>query len=89
MKIWNCCKTLFSMGPLERREGYNTLSLYFSFSWLAEEYEISDSDTVIKAEEFDIRAEKEFWDEIKTGLVLELCLVFFCLIAYVVDALLT
>ncbi|CAL5197917.1 unnamed protein product [Lathyrus oleraceus] len=69
MKIWNCCKTLFSMGPLERREGYNTLSLYFSFSWLAEEYEISDSDTVIKAEEFDIRAEKEFWDEIKMGLV--------------------
>ncbi|PNY04748.1 tRNA/rRNA methyltransferase SpoU family protein [Trifolium pratense] len=69
MKIWNCCKTLFSMGPLERREGYNTLSLYFSFSWPAEEYEFSDSDTVIKTEEFDIRAEKEFWDEIKTGLV--------------------
>ncbi|CAI8609508.1 unnamed protein product [Vicia faba] len=69
MKIWNCCKTLFSMGPLERREGYNTLSLYFSFSWLAEEYEISDSDTVIQTEEFDIRAEKEFWDEIKMGLV--------------------
>ncbi|CAJ2663943.1 unnamed protein product [Trifolium pratense] len=69
MKIWNCCKTLFSMGPLERREGYNTLSLYFSFSWPAEEYEFSDSDTVIKTEEFDIRGEKEFWDEIKTGLV--------------------
>ncbi|KEH31617.1 putative tRNA (guanosine(18)-2'-O)-methyltransferase [Medicago truncatula] len=69
MKIWNCCKTLFSMGPLERREAYNTLSLYFSFSWPTEEYEMSDSDTVIKAEGFDIRAEKEFWDEIKTGLV--------------------
>lgn len=81
MKIWNCCKTLFSMGPLERREAYNTLSLYFSFSWPTEEYEMSDSDTVIKAEGFDIRAEKEFWDEIKTGLVLELCLVVICLIA--------
>jgi hypothetical protein len=81
MKIWNCCKTLFSMGSLERREGYNTLSLYFSFSWPTEEHEISDSDTVIKAEEFDIRAEKEFWEEIKMGLVLELCLLVFCLIA--------
>lgn len=69
------------MGPLERREAYNTLSLYFSFSWPTEEYEMSDSDTVIKAEGFDIRAEKEFWDEIKTGLVLELCLVVICLIA--------
>lgn len=81
IKMWSCCKTLFSIGPLERREGYNILSLYFSFSWLTEEYEDADSDTVVKAEGFDIRAEKEFWDEIKMGLVFELCLVVFCLIA--------
>lgn len=60
------------MGPLERREGYNILSLYFSFSWSTDDYQDANSDTIIKTEEFDIRAEKEFWDEIKMGLVLEL-----------------
>lgn len=61
MKIWNCCRALFSLGPLERRDAYNVLSLYLSFFPCTEESE--------DAEEFDIRAEKEFWDEIKRGLV--------------------
>ncbi|KAL4602312.1 hypothetical protein ACB092_10G044100 [Castanea dentata] len=61
MKIWNCCRALFSLGPLERRDAYNVLSLYLSFFPCTEECE--------DAEEFDIRAEKEFWDEIKRGLV--------------------
>ncbi|KAK7251820.1 hypothetical protein RIF29_35366 [Crotalaria pallida] len=61
VKMWNCCRTLFSIGTLERREAYNVLSLYFSFSWFIEECE----DAV---KEFDIRAEKEFWDEIRMGL---------------------
>ncbi|KAK7262184.1 hypothetical protein RJT34_29746 [Clitoria ternatea] len=69
IKLWNCCKTLFSVGPLERREAYNVLSLYFSFSWSAEGCEGADSGAIIKTEEFDIRQEKEFWDEIKMGLV--------------------
>ncbi|QCD81368.1 tRNA guanine-N1--methyltransferase [Vigna unguiculata] len=69
IKIWSCCKTLFSIGPLERREAYNILSLYFSFSWSIEECEHDDHDTVVITEEFDIRAEKEFWKEIKIGLV--------------------
>ncbi|KAK7330831.1 hypothetical protein VNO77_25035 [Canavalia gladiata] len=69
IKLWYCCRTLFSVGPLERREAYNILSLYFSFSWLTEECEDTDGDTIDKTEEFDIRAEKEFWDEIKMGLV--------------------
>lgn len=64
MKIWNCCRALFSLGPLERRDAYNVLSLYLYFFPCTEECEV--------AEEFDIRAEKEFWDEIKRGLVLEL-----------------
>nr|POF01631.1 putative methyltransferase tarbp1 [Quercus suber] len=61
MKIWNCCRALFSLGPLDRRDAYNVLSLYLSFFPCTEECE--------DAEEFDIRAEKEFWDEIKRGLV--------------------
>ncbi|XP_020231256.1 uncharacterized protein LOC109811829 isoform X1 [Cajanus cajan] len=69
IKLWNCCRTLFSIGPLERREAYNILSLYFSFSWSKEEREDADSGTIIKTDKFDIRAEKEFWDEIKIGLV--------------------
>ena len=68
MKLWNCCRTLFSMGPLERREAYNVLSLYFSFIPYTEEHE--DADTISRMELFDIVTEKEFWDEIKRGLVL-------------------
>ncbi|XP_020203645.1 uncharacterized protein LOC109789160 isoform X2 [Cajanus cajan] len=45
------------------------LSLYFSFSWSKEECEDADSGTIIKTDKFDIRVEKQFWDEIKIGLV--------------------
>ncbi|KAK7346778.1 hypothetical protein VNO80_21301 [Phaseolus coccineus] len=69
IKIWSCCRTLFSIGPLERREAYNILSLYFSFSGSTEECAHDDRDTINITEEFDIRAEKEFWNEIKIGLV--------------------
>ncbi|KAF7828486.1 putative methyltransferase TARBP1 [Senna tora] len=67
IKLWKCCITLFSVGPSERREAYNALSLYFSFLPCIEEHE--DADTISRTEQFDIRAEKEFWDEIKRGLV--------------------
>ncbi|KAK9275857.1 hypothetical protein L1049_023130 [Liquidambar formosana] len=67
MKFWKCCKTLFSLGPLERRDAYGVLSLYLSFFPCIEECEGADMSG--RAEEFDIRAEKEFWDQIKRGLV--------------------
>ncbi|KAK4262528.1 hypothetical protein QN277_028078 [Acacia crassicarpa] len=67
VKLWNCCRTLFSMGILERREAYNVLSLYFSFIPYIEEHE--DADTISRMEQFGIIAVKEFWDEIKRGLV--------------------
>jgi tRNA guanosine-2'-O-methyltransferase len=68
---------LFSLGPLERRDAYNVLSLYLSFFPCTEEYE--DVDTSGSVEAFDIRAEKEFWDEIRRGLVPELyCSTIFC-----------
>lgn len=50
------------------------LSLYFSFLRYIEERE--DVDTICRMEQFDIRTEKEFWDDIKKGLVLEFSLLF-------------
>ncbi|ONI06355.1 hypothetical protein PRUPE_5G055400 [Prunus persica] len=66
-KIWKCCGLLFSLGTVERRDAYSVLSLYLSFCSCTEE--CGDADTSDKVEEFDIRAQKEFWDEIKKGLV--------------------
>ncbi|KAE9607417.1 putative tRNA (guanosine(18)-2'-O)-methyltransferase [Lupinus albus] len=62
IKMWNCCRTLLSTGPLERREAFNVLSLYLPFS-------LSTKECRNAVEDFDIRAEKEFWDEIRMGLV--------------------
>lgn len=67
MKIWNCCRTLFSHGTLERRDAYSVLSLYLSFFPCTEE--LGDAEMSNRVEVFDIRAEKEFWDHIKDGLV--------------------
>lgn len=67
--IWKCCRSLFSLGPLERRDAYHALSLCLSFSSCMEGFEKSDAS--VQAEEFDVKAETEFWDEIKRGLVLE------------------
>ncbi|KAL3619436.1 hypothetical protein CASFOL_037006 [Castilleja foliolosa] len=64
MKIWTCCKLLFSMGPLERRDAYNILSLYLCFSSPTDE--TGDGGRV---ETFDLRVDQEFWDEIKRGLL--------------------
>ncbi|KAL6279881.1 hypothetical protein ACE6H2_016762 [Prunus campanulata] len=66
-KIWECCGLLFSIGTVEKRDAYSVLSLYLSFYSCAEE--CGDADPSDKVEEFDIRAQKEFWDEIKKGLV--------------------
>lgn len=67
MKIWKCCRTLFSLGTVERRDAFGVLSLYLSFFPFTEKN--GDSDMGDKVEYFDIRAETEFWDEIKRGLV--------------------
>ncbi|KAK6146391.1 hypothetical protein DH2020_020260 [Rehmannia glutinosa] len=67
MKIWKSCKLLFSMGSLERRDAYNVLSLYLSFSSPTDEPE--DVTVGGREETFDLRADQEFWDEIKRGLL--------------------
>ncbi|KAJ6342279.1 hypothetical protein OIU77_023429 [Salix suchowensis] len=66
-KIWKLCRSLFCLGHLERRDAYNVLSLYLSFFSSTEGF--GNADANVKAEEFDVRAEREFWDEIKRGLV--------------------
>ncbi|KAB5573980.1 hypothetical protein DKX38_001174 [Salix brachista] len=66
-KIWKLCRSLFCLGHLERRDAYNVLSLYLSFFSSTEGF--GNADANAKAEEFDVRAEREFWDEIKRGLV--------------------
>ncbi|KAI3973692.1 hypothetical protein MKX01_031112 [Papaver californicum] len=63
-KIWKCCRKMFTLGPLGRKDAYNVLSLYLSH---AKGFEVDVVDN--GGNEFDIRAEKEFWDEIKQGLV--------------------
>lgn len=68
MKVWKCCGTLFSLGTVERRDAFGVLSLYLSFFPFTEKTQ--DSDLSDKLECFDIRAETEFWDEIKRGLVI-------------------
>jgi len=52
---------------MERRDAYTVLSLYSSYSSCTEGSQNSDKSD--RGEEFDIGAEKEFWGEIKRGLV--------------------
>ncbi|XP_071706129.1 uncharacterized protein [Rutidosis leptorrhynchoides] len=65
-RIWKCCKDLYSMGPTERRDAYTILSLYVSYFSKGDGF---DDDPTIGDVAFDLRAEKEFWDEMKKGLV--------------------
>ena len=67
LRLWKCSKALFSMGSVERRDAYGVISLYLSYFCSVDCAQVKMYD---KAEEFDIRAEQEFWDEIKRGLVL-------------------
>ncbi|XP_057978420.1 uncharacterized protein LOC131164899 isoform X2 [Malania oleifera] len=67
MKLWMCCKTLFCLGPAERRDAYSVLSLYLSF--FSDTAGYGDAYASHGAEEFDVIAEKDFWNEIKRGLV--------------------
>ncbi|KAI7736958.1 hypothetical protein M8C21_026691 [Ambrosia artemisiifolia] len=65
-KIWKCCKNLFLMGPSERRDAYTILSLFISYS---PEGEVWENDSVSGDVMHGLRSEKEFWDEMKKGLV--------------------
>uniref|UniRef100_A0A1J3HNC1 tRNA (guanosine(18)-2'-O)-methyltransferase TARBP1 n=1 Tax=Noccaea caerulescens TaxID=107243 RepID=A0A1J3HNC1_NOCCA len=68
-RVWECCKKLFSVGSIERRDAYSVLALCLSSgSWTdGTESCFSEKDAV----EFDLRSEQEFWDEIKKGLVVD------------------
>ncbi|KAK1407772.1 hypothetical protein QVD17_39399 [Tagetes erecta] len=64
--IWKCCKNLFLMGPSERTDAYTILSLYVSYY---SKSEVCGDDSVSGDVTYDLRADKEFWDEMKKGLV--------------------
>ncbi|KAF3600975.1 hypothetical protein F2Q69_00033362 [Brassica cretica] len=68
-RIWECCKKLFSVGSIERRDAYSVLSLCLSSDG-ALSY-VSEKDPV----DFDFRSDQEFWEEIKKGLVFDESLV--------------
>ncbi|XVF10929.1 hypothetical protein REPUB_Repub07fG0225600 [Reevesia pubescens] len=60
-------RKLFSLGSLERRDAYSILSLYlpyYSCTEISEKADLTDG-----AEEFDVRSDKELWNEIKRGLI--------------------
>ncbi|KAL7150015.1 hypothetical protein ABFS83_05G079800 [Erythranthe nasuta] len=64
MKIWNCCKLLFSLGSLERRDAYDILSLYLSSSSTDEPEDVSGREEIN-----ELKSDQGFWDEIKRGLL--------------------
>ncbi|KAL8528968.1 hypothetical protein ACS0TY_006437 [Phlomoides rotata] len=67
MKIWECCKLLFSLGSVERRDAYDILSL--NLSWPSPIDEHKDVNVNEREQTFDLRADKEFWDELARGLL--------------------
>uniref|UniRef100_A0A803L5M7 tRNA/rRNA methyltransferase SpoU type domain-containing protein n=1 Tax=Chenopodium quinoa TaxID=63459 RepID=A0A803L5M7_CHEQI len=67
MNLWKCSRVLFAMGLAERRDAYGIISLYLSYFSSVDRSQVEMDDH--RAEEFDVRAEKEFWNEIKRGLV--------------------
>uniref|UniRef100_A0A0E0K7H1 tRNA (guanosine(18)-2'-O)-methyltransferase TARBP1 n=1 Tax=Oryza punctata TaxID=4537 RepID=A0A0E0K7H1_ORYPU len=64
--IWASCLSLFALGPAERLDAYNILSLYLSTLRLGRPHVISGPDEV---QDYDLRNSNEFWDEIRGGLV--------------------
>ncbi|CAA3014630.1 uncharacterized protein LOC111390252 [Olea europaea subsp. europaea] len=67
VKVWRCCKALFSLGPLERRDAYDILFLYLSCYSLTDGHEDVNEDD--RETSFDLRDDWEFWVEIKRGLL--------------------
>ncbi|XP_065031329.1 uncharacterized protein LOC103970039 isoform X3 [Musa acuminata AAA Group] len=65
-ELWNCCSSLFTLGHLERLDAFSILSLYFSIFYEREDFELSVDKTTYA---LNIIAKKEFWEEIRKGLV--------------------
>ncbi|CAL9207649.1 unnamed protein product [Musa hybrid cultivar] len=65
-ELWNCCSSLFTLGHLERLDAFSILSLYFSRFYEIEDFELSVDKTTYA---LNIIAKKEFWEEIRRGLV--------------------
>ncbi|KAG5523748.1 hypothetical protein RHGRI_030659 [Rhododendron griersonianum] len=66
-KLWACCRKLFTLGPVERRDSYSLLSLYLTSFSCTDGHEADDVGD--REERFDIREDNEFWEEMKKGLV--------------------
>ncbi|RLN15678.1 hypothetical protein C2845_PM02G40530 [Panicum miliaceum] len=64
--IWDSCISLFSLGCGERLDAYNILSLYFSTLKLGHKVAVLGAD---KLQEFDLRNVREFWNQLRKGLV--------------------
>ncbi|CAL9124432.1 unnamed protein product [Musa textilis] len=66
-ELWNCCSSLFTLGHLERLDAFSILSLYFSRFYEIEDFDKLSVDKTTYA--LNIIAKKEFWEEIRKGLV--------------------
>ncbi|RLN39238.1 uncharacterized protein C2845_PM01G00170 [Panicum miliaceum] len=64
--IWDSCISLFSLGCGERLDAYNILSLYFSTLKSGHQVAVLGAD---KLQEFDLRNVREFWNQLRKGLV--------------------
>lgn len=53
---------LFVLGFVDRRDVYGIIFFYLSYFFGVDRFEVEVDD---KVEDFDIRVDKEFWDEIK------------------------
>lgn len=68
-KVWSCCKCLFSQGSLQHRYAYTTLSAFVEFMLSSFHDKLEFSGDEIGSNVFDVRSEKEFWEELRAGLV--------------------
>ncbi|KAH9607099.1 hypothetical protein KSS87_005028 [Heliosperma pusillum] len=66
LSLWKSARMLFDLGSAERRDAYGIISLYLSYFSCVSGLQVDMGD---RAEVFDIKAEKDFWDEMKRGLV--------------------
>lgn len=70
---------MFTLGHLERLDAFSILSLYFSRFYEIEDFELSVDKTTYA---LNIIAKKEFWEEIRKGLV-TFCAIFVLLQAFI------
>ncbi|KAH8973918.1 hypothetical protein BDL97_01G073400 [Sphagnum fallax] len=76
-EIWQCCKALFMHGALQRRDAYMILSVFAELFFPCVQFTLENSSSPatdqtpwkFSAENFDIRDDPLFWDELKAGLM--------------------